>query len=228
MLKRILVTVGILLMVSCLPPKKDGGGQQGGADPKCGDLLQDKCSMSSSCQWTGTQCSGSIEYCGKFTTSNSCPSLSCQWSQSGSTCRPFSSSNSIPTDTCGNYTQSTCDMVAGCAWNGMKCSRTGGSFPSSTCQNYYSPNECSAVPGCRWDGMKCLSSSGGLPSSTCQNYYSPNECSAVPGCMWDGMKCNSTGGLPSGQCAGLQVFQCLMSANCNYFLLPQPHCGDAR
>ena len=139
------------------------------------------------------------EYCGKFTTSNSCPSISCQWSQSGSKCMAFASSNTTPTDTCGSYTQSNCAMVAGCAWNGTKCASTGGSSSSTT-----------GLPG----------STTGVPTPTTGSQTTATT----------GIPTPTTGGNlpPSGACAGLQVWQCLLAQNCNYYLLPQPHCGDAR
>jgi hypothetical protein len=203
MMRKFILLVALIHGASCQPAKKaGGGGSQGAADPRCGELQQSACLDAADCQWTGTQCSGTSAYCGKFSTINSCPAVSCQWSSSGSSCQAFA--NQTPTtNSCANYTQSNCAMVAGCAWNGVSCVSSGGGSTTSTTGM---PGQTTGMPG--------------------PNTGLPDPSTGMPG-QTTGMPGPTTGGNPPppGACAALNLWQCFLTQGCQIYLLPSPNCG---
>jgi hypothetical protein len=196
MMRQILILLALIQWASCQPAKKSGGGgSRGASDPRCGELQASECSTVDDCQWTGTQCSGTATYCGKFSTINSCPAVSCQWSTSKNQCQTFQMQTQN-TDSCANYTQSNCAMVAGCMWNGASCVSSGGGSTTST----------TGMPG----------PTTGMPGPT----------TGMPG-PTTGVPSTTTGGLPppQGLCQSLNLWQCIMTQGCQFFLLPTPRCG---
>ena len=190
-LLRVLLVLCLMGLNGCQPAKKGvGGGSQGAADPRCGELQQASCANAADCKWTGTQCSGTETYCGQFTTINACPGVSCQWSPSGNRCQSFASVPPVVSSSCANYTQqSTCAMVATCSWNGVSCvtNNNGGSTNNTT--------------GGPFPGTGTPTNTTGFPTTT-------------------------TGGNlpPSGVCTQLNVWQCVLTKGCSYYLLPKGHC----
>ena len=153
-------------LVSCQPSKNaDGGGGRPAVDPKCGEILsQDACGKNTSCEWNGSQCSGSNTYCGTFSGDNSCPSNSCQWSTSALKCQKIAVKPA--TSTCSNYSQANCALVAGCAWNGTACATSGGA-PSPTTGT---PAPTTGTP----------SPTTGVPSPTTGGIPPANQCVQLP------------------------------------------------
>jgi hypothetical protein len=122
-----LLICAAVLMVSCLPEKKSGGGQRpAAADANCGSRTTSNCATNTNCQVSGTQCVGTLTYCNGYQTETSCPGSSCQWSMSSNTCSPIvpftpSSTDATAGGNCSSYYQASACPSPTCVWNGVSC-----------------------------------------------------------------------------------------------------------
>jgi hypothetical protein len=115
--RSIIISLGFVVAafavgMACSPQKKSNNNRSSNSTPvQACETFSDSaaCSNSGNCQWTGSLCSGDMEYCGKFVAQNNCP-ISCQWNMSTSKCQPLPmQSQNI---SCGTYTnQQACLQV---------------------------------------------------------------------------------------------------------------------
>lgn len=152
------VVVAFAVGMACSPQKKSNNNRSSNSTPvQACETFSDSaaCSNSGSCQWTGSLCSGDMEYCGKFVAQNNCP-ISCQWNTSTSKCQPLPmQSQNI---SCGTYTnQQACLQVSGCTWNGYNCITSAGTAGPTTGTPF--PTTGNPFPP----------TTGGLPTTTTGN-----------------------------------------------------------
>ena len=186
---------------SCQPKKQADSGRPAVVDPRCMDEVSaESCQEKSKCEWLGTKCSGTAEYCGGFKTFAACPSTSCLWSETAAACQKNLPPATTPTpgaELCKNYPQEAdCALVSGCSWNGTACvasvgGQSGGGIPGG------------GIPG------------GGVPGGGTTGLPDSSTGSQPP-----------QSGIPSPEiCQQAGLLKCYLVQGCAIKFVPSLHCG---